>query len=1656
MISGIPVQKYDITEADGNAAAADGYELDGSNSDVSKLNVSVDKNQNTTVTLINAYKTKEVDKGSLTLKKTVTGPDGSTKTTNFTFYVKGEDGKWYDKDGKASGTQVGITVKANDTTGVVISGIPVQKYDITEADGNDAAADGYELDGAGSVISKTDVEVIKNQNTDVTLTNAYKTKDVDSGSLTLKKTVKGPDGSTKTTKFTFYVKGANGKYYDKDGKASTDKVGITVDSSDSNGVKITGLPVQKYDITEADGNAAASDGYELDGANSDISKDDVEVIKDQNTDVTLTNAYKKTEVDSGSLTLKKTVKGPDGSTKTTKFTFYVKGANGKYYDKDGKASTDKVGITVDSSDSNGVKITGLPVQKYDITEADGNAAASDGYELDGANSDISKDDVDVLKDQNTDVTLTNTYKKTEVGTGKLTLSKKLNNAEGCKTTTFTFYVKGADGKWYGADGKPSADKVDIPVTVGTPVTISGLPVQNYTVTEADANKQAKDTYELDGENSVTTRNNISVEKDQTAAAELINTYKKSTVPETGSIKVSKTEAGTVPTSGIPTSYSFYVKCGTEYLKADGTFGDKSDAKAFSVKPGDETEVTGLELGKTYTIEEASYNVPDGYTVSVTYSSSKSVTLDSTNKSDSVKITNTYISKGAPLAGSLVVTKRLAGSVPSSGMPDSYKFYVKCGDLFVQNDGSLGENKHLFTITPNKSLTIIGLDTDNKTYQVVEEPVSNSDLPDGYKWSVVYSSESVTLKDPSDSGDIEITNNYTHKAPTPTEDKGSLALKKTVSGPSGCTNTSSFTFYVKGADKKWYDKNGTAHADKVEITVKAGETVTISGLPVQTYTVTEKNPADTAADGYEIDGNKSVPTRVNVEVVKDGTAEAELINAYKKSVVDTGSLTLKKTVKGPDGSTKTTNFTFYVKGADGKYYDKDGKASSTKTGVTVSSTDTDGVKITGIPVQTYDITEADGNDAAADGYELDGANSDVFKNDVDVTKDNNTTVTLINAYKKSVVDTGSLTLKKTVKGPDGSTKTTEFTFYVKGADGNWYDKDGKASSTKVGVTVKSTDTDGVKITGIPVQKYDITEADGNDAAADGYELDGANSDVFKNDVEVNKDTNTTVTLINAYKTKTVQETGSIILKKTVSGDSGCAKTTDFTFYVKGADGKWYDKDGNASSTKVGVTVSSTDTDGVKITGIPAQKYDITEDTDNTAADNYDFDGANSEISKTDVEVTKDVTPTVTLVNAYKKASAPEKGDLVLKKTVKGPTGYTTSKTFKFYVKGEDGKWYDKDGKASSTQVAVEVGANKEVTIKDIPVQKYDITEDTNNTAEDGYELDTANSTTSRSGVSVTSTKPGEAELINAYKTKTVVPEFGNLSFTKTFSGDVLENEVLTSDMYFVIERTDITAAAKYLKKDGTFTSDATAARIKLTELAHNSGSLVWSLDIANVPVGTYKITEYNTTIKVDGSNVTFILDKGSVTSGTANVAKSSTGKTALVNKYNLPGYDVKISKQDIAKNELPKATLTLTSKDGYDLSGAVVKQGSKTIKITVSADKKSISFVTGTTPSVVSGLKPGTYELKETVTPEAYLTADAITFTIERNGTIRDDKGTVIVTGSPIVMIDKADPNYKKHKSVPATGVGTSPANVIGSIVLAIGAACCAGLVIYVIRKKKYL
>ena len=1640
-IENIPVQKYDITE-DYEDTAAEGYVFDGSNSVTSKPGIDVEKDENTDVELINAYTKTTVDTGSLTLKKTIGGETSGAKTKTFKFYVKGEDGKWYDKDGKASDTKVAVTV--TEGTPVKIEKLPIQKYDITE-DTDGTAADGYELDGQNSVISKPEVAVEKDGNPEVELINAYRKSTTETGSLTLKKTIGGDTSGAKTKTFKFYVKGENGKWYDKDGKASDTKVAVTV--TEGTPVKIEKLPVQKYDITE-DTDGTAADGYELDGQNSVISKPEVAVEKDGNPEVELINSYKKTTVEKGSLTLKKTIGGETSGAKSKSFKFYVKGEDGKWYDKDGKASSDKVAITV--TEGTPVKIENLPVQKYTITEDTANTAA-DGYVFDGENSVITRKDVEVTVDGNPEAELINAYKKETVDTGDLTLKKTIGGeTAGAKSKSFKFYVKGEDGKWYDKDGKASSDKVAITVTEGTPVKIEKIPVQKYTITEDTANTAA-DGYELDGENSVTSRKDVEVIKDTNTDAELINAYKVSTTPETGSLKVTKAEAGDIP-SGKPSSYSFYVKSGSKYLKADGTFGDKDDAKKFTVEAGGEAvEVKGLELGKTYSIEEASFSVPDGYKCSITYSASSNVTLDSNNKTGSVKITNTYIKTGSPSSGSLTVVKKVTGSVASSGMPDTYRFYVKCGDQFVQADGSLGDSKHMFEIGPNKSVNIKNLAIDGKTYEVVEEQISNSDLPDGYKISKPeYSPASLTLTDTEDSGTIVITNKYTKTTTPPVTDKGSLTLKKTVTGPDGCTKTDEFKFYVRGADKKWYDKDGNASTDKVAITVKAGSSVKIDNLPVQTYTITEDDASKAAASGFEFNGNDSVVSRVNVEVEKDGNPEAELINVYKKTTVDYGSLTLKKTLGGETAGAKTTSFKFYVKGENGKWYDKDGKASDTKVAITVTAGTP--VKIEKIPVQKYTITE-DTSDTAADGYEFDGENSVISRPNVEVEKDGSAEAELINAYKKTTVDTGSLTLKKTLGGDTAGAKTTSFKFYVKGENGKWYNEQGEKSDSKVAITVTAGTT--VKIEKIPVQKYEITEeTDGT--AEDGYELDGENSVTSRSDVGVTKDTNTEAELINAYKKSTTTvDYGSLTLKKTLGGDTAGAKSTSFKFYVKGDDGKWYNEQGEKSDSKVSITVTAGTT--VKIEKIPVQKYEITEETDGTAEEGYELDGQNSVTSRSDVGVTKDTNTDAELINAYKKKTTTvDYGSLTLKKTLGGETAGANTTSFKFYVKGEDGYWYNERGEKSDSKVAITVTAGTPVKIEKIPVQKYDITEDYANTAASSYEFDSDNSVTSRTGVNVTKDANSDAELINAYKKSTV--KTGKLSINKTFAGDVLEKEASNAkNLYFIIERTDAPDANKYLKANGTFTSNKTEAHITLADMSHTSGTLKWSLTFASVPVGKYKITEYNTVVNIENTSTALIFETTkSVTSDSTEVEETTPGTFALKNTYSVPDYDVKISKQDIAKKELPKATLTLTSLDGFDLSGATVKQGSKTISVKVSSDKKSISFVTGTTPSTVSGLKPGRYELKETVTPEAYLKADAIKFTLNRDGSKRLDGSTdIIVTGSPIVMIDKADPNYKK-KAVPATGVGISPTNVIGAVALAAGAACCAGIVIYLFRKKRYL
>ena len=140
---------------------------------------------------------------------------------------------------------------------------------------------------------------------------------------------------------------------------------------------------------------------------------------------------------------------------------------------------------------------------------------------------------------------------------------------------------------------------------------------------------------------------------------------------------------------------------------------------------------------------------------------------------------------------------------------------------------------------------------------------------------------------------------------------------------------------------------------------------------------------------------------------------------------------------------------------------------------------------------------------------------------------------------------------------------------------------------------------------------------------------------------------------------------------------------------------------------------------------------------------------------------------------------------------------------------------------------------------------------------------------------------------------------------------------------------------------------------------------------------------------------------------------------------------------------------MRSVNNYDLSNVVVTQNGVSVEFELSSDHTAISFMTvDNAMTVVSGLSAGDYELTETVTPTGYKTAAAIYFELRTDGSA-DCKGTVVVKGSPVVMIDEADPSYVISSSrtpIPATGEQIGITTIAGIIVLL--SLCFVGIVIY--------
>ena len=384
-------------------------------------------------------------------------------------------------------------------------------------------------------------------------------------------------------------------------------------------------------------------------------------------------------------------------------------------------------------------------------------------------------------------------------------------------------------------------------------------------------------------------------------------------------------------------------------------------------------------------------------------------------------------------------------------------------------------------------------------------------------------------------------------------KGSLAITKTVDAPEGTEmKTGKYTFKVT-KDGKEYDKDGS-QADGAVIKVKAGETVTVSSLPIGSYKVTEVD-AEKAGYTWTVEVNGETGSETTVAVPDKGTAEAKYTNTYKE--FEGIFMKLEGTKKLEGRALTAGEFQFEVSLKSGE------AANVTLPSETITNTADGKISISGIGFEkagTYVLTvkEKAGSDA---GMEYSNASYDVtvvVKNGeksleiesvkagetvlqknaegaYDLPNESGKDASFVNRVKK-----GSLAITKTVDAPEGTEmKTGKYTFKVT-KDGKEYDKDGNQADGAV-IEVKAGET--VTVSNLPIGSYKVTEKDAEKA---GYtwtvKVEGENGN-SKEVAIIDKETKS-VEFVNTY---TKHGAAEIVAIKRINGNPPAESEFTFKLY-----------------------------------------------------------------------------------------------------------------------------------------------------------------------------------------------------------------------------------------------------------------------------------------------------------------------------------------------------------------------------------------------------------------------------------------------------------------------------------------------------------------------------
>lgn len=860
--------------------------------------------QAVTATVSNTYENEEVGKliiektieGDITeaeiageLKFDVTDPDG--KTTTYTIgsgFAKIADGKYRLTIDPAKAGSYTILEKTKDFAG----------RDVAVSYSASAKKPGSYKNYA----NKTGKEATYNLEEGYTLTVSCKdTYTSKKAKLKVIKVVEGIDAADKdaTKNYSFTVKNVAGKYINNLGNAQDAQYTFAA-LKENTPVTIENLPLGKYTVTEIiDGDAVTVANYDFDESRSTITGIANLETEGETKEVTLTNTYKKTAPDKGSLALTKTISGATESEAKNAIVFKITGPDG-YSKTVALKSTD---FKRTAANTFKLTLTELTIGDYDIEETSydlsGHAVVVKYKVGTGAETEGKKATAAVAKDATTEVAFSDTY--TKAAKANLAIKKTVSGTEAADANVtnkvFKFTVKNSANKYISEVGAIVDDEETISVKANETKTITDLPLDTYTVTEiSDSNSVGITGYDYNSAGSTKTGSATLAADAETKTVELINKYTKKAAP-TGTLVIKKTIKGDITPDEFEGALKFKVTepdgvTIREYTLKTGEFEKQTDGSYMLTIPN-------AKVG-TYTVEETTTDIT-GKTYTVKYTiGSASGTSKTSNPvvSDGVTTTVNYEDNYVADKGILKIKKTIKGDITPDEFEGALKFKVtepdgvtskeytlKTGEFVKQTDGS-----YVLTINDAKvgNYTIEETTTDitGKTYTA--KYTVGGTTTDGKQATAAVIKNNTT--------EVEFEDNYS-EITTPT---GKLVIEKTIKGEITADEfEGALTFRVTGPG---LDKTYTLTSPEFS---KVGDKyiLTLDNISVGDYTVVETTKDFEGRDvsvTYAVNGGAaSAGKSAAVSVAQDSTTNVAFDDTYTKQseIPKTGKLIIKKTIQG---------------------------------------------------------------------------------------------------------------------------------------------------------------------------------------------------------------------------------------------------------------------------------------------------------------------------------------------------------------------------------------------------------------------------------------------------------------------------------------------------------------------------------------------------------------------------------------------------------------------------------------------------------------------------------------------------------------------------------------------------------------------------------------